>query len=118
MPKLYHFTCGHAFASIAKSGMLLPNLHPLLPGRRGMVWLTDLDTPDRNALGLTSVILHCDRTEYRAVVEADADHWPKFARRMTRAQRDQLELAPGAMPMHWYVSQWPVPILEIGPVNA
>jgi hypothetical protein len=115
--KLYHYTCRHAADAIVKTRVLLPQLHPLVPNLRPTVWLTDLDTPDRNALGLTSRLLHCDRTEYRVTVDADADHWPRTARSLGRAERAELESAPGAMPMHWYLCHWPVAILEIGQVT-
>lgn len=107
--KLYHYTCSHALPGILRDGFLRPNINPLLDDL-DLVWLTDLDTPDRAALGLTSNILSCDRTEHRVEVDVEAIHWPRFARRFPAEQRRPLEFAPGAMPMHWYVSETPVPV--------
>jgi hypothetical protein len=74
------------------------------------VWLTDLEVPDRKALGLTSDLLDCDRLEHRVVVDVEAEHWPRYARRLPLELRRRLELAAGARPMHWYVSEHPVPV--------
>lgn len=63
MSGLWHFTCEHAAASIDRSGILLPNPHPLLPEIGPVVWLTNWRTAGRDALGLTSETLTCDRME-------------------------------------------------------
>lgn len=82
-------------------------LEPLSP--MGLLWLTDLDAPYREGLGLTSTILDCDRTEFRLELLD-----PSSVRRWVDVRRDYpelwaLELAPHAMPMHWYVSRCPEP---------
>lgn len=105
--RLYHYTCRHSLAGIRADGLLRVNRQPVLDGLE-LVWLTDLETPDRAALGLTSRVLQCDRTEHRVKVDAGAVHWPVFARQLPATQRRSLELAPGALPMHWYVSEQPV----------
>ena len=61
-PTLYHYTCDHARQLIGMRGKLKPHQHPLLSKWRPLVWLTDLEEPDAGALGLTSLMLDCDRT--------------------------------------------------------
>lgn len=126
--QLYHYTCGHSVKGIRREGKLTPNRHPLL-GMLELVWLTDLDIPDVDALGLTSHILKCRRTEYRATVDAadavQAMHWPKLARHLRLTTGDQqilagvreLESAPGARPMHWWVAFSPVPVTALEAVT-
>jgi len=109
MSWLYHYTCDHGMTGIQQSDMWLkPN--PAALWR--LVWLTDLDVPDRDALGLTSHLLDCDRTRHRLRIKKDTaiSWWPHWCRAegITRAQRDGLELAPGARPRHWYVTPWPI----------
>lgn len=85
----------------------------LRPGPSGLVWLTDLDQPDRQALGLTSFILDCDRTEHRFVLPGDSgERWVDWCRRvrLPRARRDLLEMADGAQPLRWWVSERPIPL--------
>ncbi len=114
--KLYHYTCSHAAPLIARDRWLKTNPQIVLGGV-WLVWMTDLDQPDRSALGLTSHTLKCDRTEHRAAVVTEAERWSRYARTLPLQQRRALELAPGARPMHWWVSETPVPILSIGPTS-
>lgn len=110
--KLYHYTCDHGADGIRREGVLRPHLHPWLPDP--LVWLTDLDTPMRDGLRLTSRILSCDRTAHRFAT-ADCPSvvwWPRFARTLpSRAVREALESEPGALPAHWWVSREPVPVM-------
>lgn len=108
--RLHHYTCSHSAAGIRRDGVLLPNRHPLLT--EPLVWLTDLDTAFREALGLTSYMLECDRTQTRFSVMTDrAVWWPAYSRwRIAPEIRRFLESAPGAMPAHWWVSPHPLPI--------
>jgi hypothetical protein len=111
--RLYHYTCDHSAARIRTARWLVPHRQVVLSGRE-LVWLTDLEEPNRAALGLTSHILRCDRTKVRVVaVTSDATHWPAFARGLPAEQRHELECAPGVLPMHWYVAEMPVPVLEV-----
>lgn len=111
--KLYHFTCEHAAQRIRVDRWLRPHRQVVL-GDRELVWLTDLEEPYRAALGLTSYTLRCDRTEVRVVaVTSDATHWPVYARGLPAEQRHALEYADGALPMHWWVAEMPVPVLEV-----
>lgn len=101
--RLYHYTCSHGAEGIRKDLCLKGNPHPLMPESYGpLIWLTDLDSPDRQALGLTSRLLRCDRTTHRVTVDTElALHWPEFARTLSRRLRDLLE--QDAKPIHWYV---------------
>jgi hypothetical protein len=112
--RLYHYTCSCAAPLIRESRWLQPNPQVQLPDAPALIWLTDLDTPDIPALGLTSLTLKCDRTEYQVTaVTTDAAPWSTYAKRMPRKARDVIEASPGALPMHWWVSELPVPILDI-----
>jgi hypothetical protein len=119
---LYHYTCGHSYQGIKRDGKLKGNPHPYIRTLGPLIWLTDLDAPDRAALGLTSLTLQCDRTQFRAVVEVDllldedVVHWPQFARRLQRSTREMFESDPGVRPMHWYVALQPFPVRSLGPV--
>lgn len=102
---LYHYTCAHSLARMRPDVYGVRTLEPRSPG--GLLWLTDLETPIREALGLTSMIIDCDRTQHRLAVLD-----PSTVRRWVDVRRQypglwDLELAHGAMPMHWYVSTSP-----------
>jgi len=116
--RLYHYTCSHAAPGIERERWLRPNAQIQFPTFQPfLVWLTDLDRPDVFGLGLTSYSLRCDRAEFQAIVSTiDAVHWPKYAKQWPRKTRAIVEDCPGALPMHWWVSEAPVPILSIGPV--
>lgn len=111
--ELYHYTCEHRAARIGRRGVLVPHAQPMLGGRR-VVWLTDLDEPDREGLGLTSHTLDCDRTNVRYRVRdplaLGAVTWREWAEveRIERSTRSALEL--GRKPRHWYVSLVPVAV--------
>jgi hypothetical protein len=107
--RLYHYCCSHSLEGIRRDGFLKPHRQVAL-GDVELVWLTDLDAPDRLALRLTSDLLDCDRLEHRIVVDVEAIHWPRYARQLPLELRRPLELATGARPMHWYVSEHPVPV--------
>jgi hypothetical protein len=104
---LYHYTCRHSHGEITDS---LRPFGAYVPG--GLVWLTDLDVPMRDALGLTSVTLSCDRTAYRYRVtdEASCVRWVDYRSKVDRVIVRGLEEAHGAMPMHWWVSEQRVPV--------
>lgn len=112
MRKLYHYTCSdHGAPGIQSDGIIRPtrlwgqHYAPLA------VWLTDLPFPDRDRLGLTSLILDCDRTEVRFEVECEAVRWKHFAAEIgvPREWRRALE-GNGADPYHWFISTEPVPV--------
>jgi hypothetical protein len=103
-PTLWHYTCDHGLAGIGKP------YGWARPFSDGVVWLTDLDAPVPDALGLTSHLLTCDRTahRYRVVDAWAASPWMEMRPYWDPVRRDALEAAPGAMPRHWWVS--PVPV--------
>jgi hypothetical protein len=111
--KLHHYTCDHGMRGITTDGYTRPNPHPLLPGTPAVTWLTDLDIADREALGLTSRYLRCDRTRHRLTVDSTSlpalMHWPIAARawRLPLPVRGQLETG-GALPMHWWIATEPI----------
>lgn len=114
--KLYHYTCSHRIRQIHREGQLQP--HPQIAlANWPLIWLTDMDVPSREWLGLTSETLRCDRTEWRITVDADAEPWVKFARGLSLPMRRRLELADGARPMHWWISSISIPVLSIKAVS-
>lgn len=105
MTILYHYTCDHGAKGLGLQDHLLPNMHPLLG--MPLVWLTDLDAPFIEPLGLTSHMLSCDRTEYRYRV-TDARTCIPWVRYEHRDRSIEID---GTMPMHWWVSEQPVPVI-------
>lgn len=129
--QLWHYTCDHGHDAIGQSGYLrsivdLATAEKLaargLPSEFGRwIWLTDLDTPVRGALGLTSHILGCDRTAHRYRVTwptgaADIQPWTTVRRLAPRDLLASLEQGD-ARPRHWYVSRHPVGV-EYDPIAA
>lgn len=109
---LYHYTCEHGAAGIEASGLIEVRRQPP-EGQVTLTWLTDLEAPNRNALGLTSHIVQCDRLTYRfEVVEHVAvERYVDVRREFFPAYWwKELERAEGAMPMHWFVSLAPQPV--------
>lgn len=120
MTALWHYTCDHGHEDIG--ARLVPGTW-LQPGRRmpwtsRVVWLTDMAVPDRDALGLTMHIAACDRTvhRYRVTDDSAVVRYVEWAREaLYRLQREQVENVPGALPMHWWVSDEPVSV-EYDPI--
>lgn len=104
-PTLFHFTCDHGRAALEDSGLLRPNMHPLIG--IALVWLTDLDAPFAEPLGLTSHMLQCDRTSHRYQV-TDASSCMPWLR---YEYRDPVLEPVWTMPRHWWVSESPVPVV-------
>lgn len=110
--KLFHYTCSHARSKILLDGILKPNER----GYRQLLWLTDLAVPSVQGLGLTSFMLRCDRTQWRVSVESEiATPWTKWAHdhKVEWQIREVLDGTPGAMPLHWWVSEVDIPIRVI-----
>jgi hypothetical protein len=120
----YHYTCSHGHAGITKTGRVLSTVDLVAQAgtvatmsaevRRTaeLIWLTDLAEPIRDALGLTSEAIACDRTRYRwRVVDYKPVRYVAMRRDLPRALRDSLESAHGALPMHWWVAYTPVPVV-------
>lgn len=87
------------------------------PGLDGLVWMTDLAEPNREAIGLTrvSVMVGLDRgaRRYRVNEVQTSVPWLQFRSLLDRGdwadQIDELEGYPGSLPRHWFVSWKPVP---------
>lgn len=116
---LYHYTCGHARERIGDTGRLLSAAELVDDWRElaalptsALVWLTDLTTPIRDALGLSSNLTPCDRTafRYRVLDTSTVVPWLYVRRDFPLAIVEGLEAAPGARPAHWYVSRLPVDV--------
>ena len=113
-PTLYHYTCDHGRQLIGMRGKLKPHQHPLLSKWRPLVWLTDLEEPDAGALGLTSLMLDCDRTawRYRIRTPMHPDTVQPWLDSLSRMWADpdvvrELELTP-SQPEHWWISYSPL----------
>lgn len=118
---LWHYTCDHGALALGEAGTLIPPLWqvesvpegfpPLAYALLSLVWATDLDPPDRYALGLTrdTMAQRCDRMAYRYTVPARSFvRWGRIRSALPPGLSDALEQAPGAMPAHWFVAQGPV----------
>lgn len=104
---LYHYTCQHGFNDISKSGRLLPNKHPFMPHLGPLLWLTDLERPTPESVGLTSEWQPCDRLAYRYIVRSKAAiHWHEIRKRANPVVVGALEAFGD--PAHWWVIRRPV----------
>lgn len=119
LPQLWHYTCSdHGGARIVD--VLLPaNDLRAGAGHSGIgnfgrfIWLTDLAVPNREVLGLVGRFTKCDRTaiRYRVLDNTHVSRWVDVRRTVSAFHRQNLEASPGARPMHWYVSERPVPVV-------
>jgi hypothetical protein len=114
---MYHFTCTHSQPGIDSLGYVIPTSQITL-GRARLSWWSILPDPERAWLGLSSLLLSCDRFEvgYEATSDAEIIPWPTWARTMAVLHpelRDSillLEAAHGARPHLWGVAEVPVPV--------
>lgn len=110
---LYHYTCEHRAPLIEAAGVLEPAPQPMLDDHP-LTWLTDLYPPDRYGLGLTTVLLTCDRTEFRVTVDrGDAEQFTRWAVRNGHGAGARLLCSAGTLPAHWWVTEAVVPVLDI-----
>jgi hypothetical protein len=101
---LWHYTCrDHGGAKIGESGVLRL-------GVLGVLWLTDLEVPVIQALGLDNQIATCDRTELRYRVDDTSRviPWMEFRRGVHPDMLNALENVRSVMPRHWFVSLDPL----------
>jgi hypothetical protein len=118
----WHYTCDHGHAGIGDEGRLLPASQLAPPARvaklpawhqqlMSLIWMTDMDTPDALALGLTRETISCDRTAHRyRVYGYNPARYVDLRRDLPKRLRDPLENAVGARPMHWWCAYTPVPV--------
>jgi hypothetical protein len=119
----YHYTCDHGHEEIGDSGHLKPLSALVGPASYAswskwqlpmaeLIWLTDLNEPIRDGLGLTMKQSTCDRTRhrYRAVGYLPA-RYTAIRRDLPKRLRDDLESVPGVLPAHWWVAWTPVPVV-------
>jgi len=113
--RLFHFTCDHAATKIIDYGALI--VHPY---GYGVLWLTDLETPDALELGLTSFMVRCNRMAYRFEVDTDAQLWTEWAHHhhVPLATRMGLDGNPGARPRNWWVTDTETPIRSVEPYGS
>lgn len=126
--RLYHFCCGHSATAIDRSLTLAPGLDWFTLDRRlaragepisglssapAVLWLTDMEEPDRDALGLTSHMLDCDRTEFRYTVRTEgAIRWESFVS-IYNPRSDWLDMLHyGRQPDRWFVATSPRRVLS------
>jgi hypothetical protein len=112
-PQLYHFTCRHGMRRIGTfNALLIPQggRHPVA-GWPPLLWFTSLAEPDREATGLTSRILSCDRMEHRYTVAPGSGcvPWPGSVWRAETPEQWIRMLEQSGDPGHWWVSDKPVP---------
>lgn len=111
LPDLFHYTCEHSQPGIIATGTLTP--HPSPFGGPPLVWLTDLKTPNRDALGLTSEWITCDRTRHTFLAHPSPhiQPWMDYRKTLTQATWwiDALE-SLHTRPRHWFISLQPVPV--------
>ena len=110
MSALYHYCCRHSAKLIVRSGALRPFPQPLLRGLP-VLWATDQETPDREALGLTMHMVQCDRTERRFTIPDYSTQlftpWLDSPVRLLVDDLANFEAAPRD-PTLWWVSILPV----------
>lgn len=110
--RLLHRTCDHGKHRIEPEMVLrAPNV-----AFHGLIWLSDLENPSPQMLGLTSFMLRCNRMEWVCEVETTlAVPWTDWAHenRVPLHIRLALDGAPGAQPRRWWVSEHPLEVLSI-----
>jgi len=109
---LWHYTCDHGHERI--DGLVVPGASLTtrqIDGPGVLAWFTDLDAPIRDALGLTSQILACDRTAHRYRVTDAREVVPWVQVRRLWSWASEIEQAPRVMPRHWYVAAVSVPVV-------
>jgi hypothetical protein len=125
---LWHYTCDHGHQGIGTEGQLLPptTLDPMLILKAravmghgpavslflSLVWLTDLEEPDREGLGLTMRLITCDRTRhrYRVTEPHICKPYKGIRKLLPMTMRAELEQVPHARPDHWWIAFEPVAV--------
>lgn len=106
--RLWHFTCMHGFAGLGAHGTLQPSPHCFIPALGPIVWLTEDPDPDRDAVGLTSTILDCDRLQFRYRVLSASRAIPWAAVRHLVPLDVLRDLESFGKPETWWISRAPI----------
>jgi hypothetical protein len=105
MIDLYHFTCQHMADEIEEKGILVPAAQTFV--NVSLVWLTDMDKFDRDALGLTGHLLDCDRGDVMYRVTDYIKKPVPWIGSIWHSQADpfvQAHLHRGRDPRRWWVT--------------
>jgi hypothetical protein len=110
---LYHWSCSH-------SAFLIRNTHRVIPNL-GRSWWTDIDgrgKHNRDALGLTSKFIACDRMAYKCKVHPDDMYllipWAKHVEDLDLSPAFVATLTgPKTRPERWWVATQPVRVISI-----
>lgn len=103
----WHFTCSDGATMIGEVGVLKPHWHPMVGA--SLIWLTNDPAPSRDAVGLTSDTLFCDRMEFRYRIIDDEAYlkirrWLGSTEQSRTAPHHQADLHRYSEPSKWYVS--------------
>lgn len=109
---IWHYTCDHSADGIRRGGTVDPHPQPALGGVP-LSWWTDLERGHRFEVGLTSLILSCDRMAHRFEVKdpSQLTWWPKAARALKVARDVRDDLEDGRLPAHWWVAFEPIEVI-------
>lgn len=127
---IFHYTCSHHVADIERERLVRPGLPWTVIdtawknrgfGPTGLgaapriAWLTDMESPEAEALGLTMNYISCDRTEFRVTVAPHPriESWAAFVGRY-KPNPDWLEsLQRSRAPARWFVCPFPLRALSV-----
>lgn len=113
MIQLFHYTCvDHGLVGIEADGWVTkPNPQQMLNGMP-LTWFTPLMKPDAKALGLTALMLRCDRTavRLRALEGEYIFRWNDVRHVMPQENARRLEGARGTRPGLWWIATEPVKV--------
>lgn len=127
----WHYTCDHGRNAIGDHGYVVgisthtPQAARVLVEQgwpavwADLTWFTDLDVPFRDALGLTSTSIRCDRTRHRYRV-TDVFPLRRWLGSQVRRELDPRmvdELERHGLAAHWWIATQPVPV-TYDPINT
>lgn len=101
--KLYHYTCHHRHLELQRDLVLPASVDQ-------PAWATDLDFPNRQALGIAAPCeLGEDRGEYRYRVTGEHRfvRWAGVAQHLDDAVVSRYEVEPEILVAHWWISLKP-----------
>jgi hypothetical protein len=108
---MYHFTCDHGYAAIlADNGMIRPNRHPMLPQAPPLIWLTDLEEPSADDVGLTSALVRCNRLAHRFKIDEGQRAIPWLSSGVCHLANPRVVEALHLLgrPDHWWIALHPL----------